>query len=81
VSSNSGRDASGHEVLARRGWYLHVSPLIPVIIAATYSCHFPNRSWEIVTTLDFEWNVIRHQRRQWTIWVRDDKALLSVFLI
>jgi hypothetical protein len=73
VSSDSDRDASGHEGLARCGWYLHVSPLVPVTI--TYSCHFPNRSWEFITTLDFEWSVIRH-RRQWTIWVRDDKALL-----
>jgi hypothetical protein len=68
-------DSVGHEVLAHRVWHLHVSLLVPVTI--TYSCCFPNRSWEFVTTLNFEWNVIRrHQRYRWTIWVRDDKALI-----
>jgi hypothetical protein len=68
-------DSDGHETLAHRIWYLHVSLLVPVTI--TYSCHFPNRSWEFVTTLDFEWNVIRrHQRYRWTIWVCPDRALL-----
>jgi hypothetical protein len=28
-------------------------------------------SWEFVTTLDYEWNVIRrHRPFRWTIWVR-----------
>jgi hypothetical protein len=65
-------DSNSHEALAHRVWYLHVSLLVPVTV--TYLCHFPNRSWEFVTTLDFEWGVIRrHQRYRWTIWVRDDK--------
>ena len=68
-------DSDRHETLAHRIWYLHVSLL--VLVTITYSSHFPNRSWEFVTTLDFEWNVIRrHQRYRWTIWVRDDGALL-----
>jgi hypothetical protein len=30
-------------------------------------------SWEYVTSLYYEWNVIRgYQRYRWTIWVRDD---------
>ena len=34
----------------------------------TYPC-FP--SWEFITTLDYEWSVIRgHRPYQWTIWVR-----------
>ena len=68
-------DSVGHEVLAYRVWHLHVSPLVLVI--TTYSCHFPIRSWEFLTTLDFEWSIIRGLRRyRWTIWVRDDSALL-----
>ena len=70
MSSNS----DGHEALAYRDWYLHVS-LLAVQVTITYSHHFPNRSWEFVSTLDFEWSFIRrHRRYRWTIWVRDDKA-------
>ena len=37
---------------------------------------FPNSQLEFVTTLDYEWNVIRgHQPYRWTIWVRDDGGL------
>ena len=67
-------DSDGREALAHRVWYLHVS--LSVLVTFTYSYHFTNRSWEFVTTLDFEWNVIRRrQRYRWTIWVREDKAL------
>jgi hypothetical protein len=41
--------------------------------SATPTCHmtlFFTLSWEIVTTLDYEWNVIRGRRPyRWTIWV------------
>jgi hypothetical protein len=68
-------DSDGHEVLAHRVWYLHVSLL--VLVTITYSCHFPNRSWEFANTLDFEWSFIRRQQPyRWTIWVRDDRASL-----
>ena len=67
-------DSDGHEALVHRVWYLHVS-LLAVQVTITYSPHFLYRSWEYVTTLDFEWSVIRrHQRYRWTIWVHDDKA-------
>ena len=73
-------DSDGHEGLAHRVWYLHVSLL--VLVAITYSCHSLIRSWEFVTTLDFMWGFIRRQQRyRWTIWVRDDKALLCVSLV
>jgi hypothetical protein len=36
-------------------------------------------SWEFVTTLDYEWSVIRRRRPyRWTIGVRDDSHLLLV---
>ncbi len=70
--------------MAHRVWYLHVSRLVLVTSATVrqrdiimYSCHFPNRSWEFFTTLDYEWSVIRrHRPYRWTVWVRDDRALL-----
>jgi hypothetical protein len=69
--------SDGHEALAHRVWCLYVSPLV-VLVTITYLCHFLNRSWEFLTSLDFEWSVIRrHQRYRWTIWARDDKALLE----
>ncbi|KAI0281010.1 hypothetical protein BGY98DRAFT_270526 [Russula aff. rugulosa BPL654] len=51
-----------------------VDPLIVMkvwlIRSITYSSHFSNRSWEFVSTLDYEWSVIRgHQRYRWTIWI------------
>ena len=68
-------DSDGHEALAHRVWYLHVS--LPALVTITYSCHFLNLSWEFVTTLDFEWSFIRRrQHYRWTIWVREDKVLL-----
>jgi hypothetical protein len=46
-------------------------------------------SWEFVTTLGFEWNVIRgHRPYRWTIWVSGDGPLfgnmsseIDVFLV
>ena len=70
-------DSDGHEVLAHRGWHLHVSTGAArhrrnIMYSRHLTC-----SWEFVTTLNYEWNVFRgHQRYRWTIWVRDDSTLL-----
>ena len=38
-------------------------------------------SWEFVTTLDYEWSVIRgHRPFRWTIWVRINALFLSSFV-
>jgi hypothetical protein len=75
VSSDSGAVKD----VANRSWYLHVS--LPVVIYCrvalrvrdiAYSSHFPTGSWEFVTCLRYEWDVIRgRQTYRWTIWVRD----------
>jgi hypothetical protein len=79
VSSHS----AGHEGLAHRVWHLHVGLLV-LVTSATLASEvsrtqiiFPTRSWEFVSTLNYEWSIIRgHERYRWTIWVRDDRALL-----
>jgi len=36
----------------------------------------PSLSWEFVTTLDYEWSIIRKRRPyQWTIWVSSNVYL------
>ena len=67
-------DGDNHEFLAHRVWYLYVSLLVLVTSHVFMSFPFPNRSWEVLTTLDFEWSFITRQRRhhRWTMWVRDD---------
>ena len=70
-------DSDGHEVLAHRVWYLHVGLLVLPFASEVSRTHaiFPTRSWEFVTTLDYEWSVFRRrQRYRWTIWVRGDRA-------
>jgi len=38
--------------------------------------------WEFVTTLDFEWSVIRrHQRYRWTIWIYSVSRLSGLAVI
>jgi hypothetical protein len=40
--------------------------------------NLPLLSWEFLTTLDFEWSVIRGNRPyRWTIWVRVDGVSLK----
>jgi hypothetical protein len=59
------------------GLYLYVWP-------ARHSTHISNNnnsafitSWEFVTTLDYEWSVIRrHRPYRWTIWVRINALFL-----
>jgi hypothetical protein len=35
-------------------------------------------SWEFVTTMNYDWSVIRgHRPYRWTIWVSDDKLYFS----
>jgi hypothetical protein len=70
--------------VARLSWYLHVGPLVVTIVVSlfesgdiAYSSHFPTGSWDFVTGLYYEWDVIRgRQTYRWTIWVRDDQPLL-----
>ena len=38
-------------------------------------------SWEFVTTLDYEWSIIRrHRPFRWTIWVRINEFLVRVLI-
>ena len=58
------------EVLAHHGWSLLVS-------LHCYYARYPTQSffssWEYLTTLDYEWKVIRgHVPYRWTIWVRNN---------
>jgi hypothetical protein len=63
------------QVLALPGRSLHVCPpgytsrLLSII---TLNAVLTTASWEFVTTLDYEWSVIRgHRPYRWTIWVCD----------
>jgi len=75
-------DSGAVKGMARRVWPLHVGSLLVSIVALQVrdiacSSHFPIGSWEFVTGLHFEWDVIRRrQTYRWTIWVRDDEPLL-----
>lgn len=64
-------DSGPCEVLARHGWYLHVSlHRFP----ACYATQLSLSSWEFFTTLNYEWRVIRGDLPyRWTIWVRNDR--------
>jgi hypothetical protein len=66
-------------------WSLHVGPLLVTVVALRVrgianSCHssqLRTGSWEFITSLHYEWDVIRgRQAYRWTLWVRDDKPLL-----
>jgi hypothetical protein len=67
-------DSGSHEALARLGRPLHVSMRTPTLTAYPIMINRPSASrWEFVTTLDYEWSVIRRRRScRWTIVVRDD---------
>ena len=76
-------DSDSGENLAFCGWTLLVSR------AAGRSAHNISNnnnpslisSWEFVTTLDYEWSVIRgHRPYRWTIWVRISALFCSVSL-
>ena len=77
-------DRGGVWNLACRGWTLLVSPSH----RALDSHNIPNdndpvliSSWEFVTTLDYEWSVIRRQRPfGWTIWVSMNEPFLLGFV-
>lgn len=65
LSLNSG----AQKFLAHHKWSLHVSPFRQADIPLSCSSS-PTLSWEFVTTLDYEWDVIRGRRPyRWTIWV------------
>jgi hypothetical protein len=69
-------DSSRDESLACCGWTL----LVCLPRRALDSCNISNNnnpvlisSWEFVTTLDYEWSVIRrHRPYRWSIWVCND---------
>ena len=72
------RDSGDCETLARSEWSLHVSPPLALarrprltnLCLTTINSALPS-SWEVVTTLDFEWDAIRGRRPyRWTMWVR-----------
>ena len=69
-------DSGAIKDVAYHSWYLHVGPLVMTIVRVrdiASSSHFPTGSWEFVTSLHYEWDVIRgRQTYRWTIWVRDD---------
>jgi len=63
--------------LSRLGRPLHVSMRTPTLTAYPIIINRLSASrWEFVTTLDYEWSVIRRRRPyRWTIGVRDDSHL------
>jgi len=69
------RELGSCEVLACHGRPLPVSlHLFFSLIVAQ-----PLFSWELLTTLDYEWSVIRRRRPyRWTIWVRHDNRFAFV---
>ena len=61
-----------YEVLARCGRPLYVGlggASDQYLLSLTQDCR---SSWEFVTTLHFEWSIIRGYRYRWTIWVCND---------
>jgi hypothetical protein len=58
----------GYEALAPHGWCIHVGLHV---LPRQPSLHLTTQpSWEFLTTLDHEWDVIRgHRPYRWTIWV------------
>ena len=49
--------------------WVDVAPCAPTVYHTAYSSSAFR--WEFITTLDYEWNVIRgRQPYRWTIWVR-----------
>jgi len=50
----------------------------PVAVMICPLSLLPTASWEFLTTLDYEWSIIRGRRPyRWSIWVRDDNSLRS----
>jgi hypothetical protein len=73
-------DSGSVENLACCGWTL----LVCLPRRAHKISHYNNpvliSSWEFVTTLDYEWSVIRgHRPYRWTIWVRINALPLFSF--
>jgi hypothetical protein len=68
-------------LLASCGWLLYVGLLS--IENFSFRCvvsHFLIYSWEFLTTLDLEWNVIRGRRpHRWTIWVSSHSPFFFLF--
>src|SRR6266481_4058674 len=76
---------SGAQVLlAHHKWPLHVSVIRCVTTPFPLSTLTPTSTgrWEYLTTLDFEFDVIRRRRPyRWTIWVGSDRRLFSPAII
>ena len=78
-------DRGSDENLACRGWTL----LVCLHRRALDSHNTSNNnnpvlisSWEFVTTLDYEWSVIRgHRPYRWPIWVSSDALFVSIALL
>ena len=65
------------EVPVFGGWFLHVGQP-PVTIH--YLTQLLTPSWEFMTTLGYEWNVIQERLRyRWTIWVRSRSPFPPLF--
>ena len=74
-------DSGGVETLAYCGWSLLVCsapPVAPSRSQLTNNNPLLISSWEFLTTLDYEWSVIRkHRAYRWTIWVRISSLFLA----
>src|SRR6267154_1806705 len=74
-------DSNNVETLACSGWTLLVC--LPLQALDSHNISNNNNpvlfsSWEFVTTLDYEWSVIRrHRPYRWSIWVRSDALFVS----
>jgi hypothetical protein len=77
-------DSNGHKVLAYCGWYFHVSLLVLMtditgVPSKRIQIISPTVSWEFVTSLHYEWSVIRgRQPYRWAVWVRGDSLTLNL---
>ena len=55
-------------------------PLVPFALTAYQIIRRFISSWEFVTTLDYEWDVLRgHRPFRWTIWVGSNTRFLLGF--
>ena len=71
--------SSTFKIMAHHGWYFPVSllALLPHLeFHITKSPPTLTGSWEFITTMSYEWSLIRGNRPyRWTIWVSDDQLL------
>ena len=81
IRSSPGLPLSGtQKVPVLGGWFLHVSLLLRCVVC--YVTQLPTPSWEFMTTLGYEWDIIQKRLRyRWSIWVRNDSPFLFCVIL